>query len=74
MNQRCSKYVVFIYSGERIPDETDFDQHGFLTFKAGDIISKHGVSWKTESAEPQGIDDRKQIPTWYIYLTRVKVN
>ena len=74
MNQRCSKYVVFIYSGERIPDETDFDPHGFLTFKEGDIISKHDVCWKIESAEPQSIDDRKQIPTWHIYLTRVPVS
>jgi hypothetical protein len=74
MSQRCSKYVVFIYTGERTPDETEFDPHGLLTFRAGDIISKHGVSWKIESVEPQGIDDRTQIPTWYIYLTRVPVN
>ena len=74
VNQRCSKYVVFIYSGERIPDETDFDPHGSLTFKPGDIISRHGVSWKIESTEPQSIDDQKQIPTWYISLSRVVVN
>ena len=74
MNQRCSKHIVYIYSGERISEEMDFDARGLLTFTAGDIVSKHGACWKIESVEPQGIDNPKQIPTIWVYLTRVVVN
>lgn len=67
------KHIVYKFD-DLTPDEMEFDAHGSLTFTKGDIVSKHGASWKIESVEHQGEDNRKLIPSYWVYLTRILVN
>jgi hypothetical protein len=67
------KYIVYKYD-DSTPDELDFDASGSVTLTAGDIVSKHGASWKIESVEHQGDHNPKLIPSYWVYLSRVLVN
>lgn len=67
------KHIVYIY-GDGQPDEMDFDAHGLFNFTKGDIVSKHGITWIIDVVEQLGANDRKQIPTVRIHLTRVVWN
>jgi hypothetical protein len=44
------KHIVYKYGGDQ-SDEMDFDAHGLLTFTTGDIVSRHGTSWRIESVD-----------------------
>jgi hypothetical protein len=67
------KHTVYKYGGDQ-SDEMEFDSHGTLMFERGDIVSRHGATWKIESVEHQDEGNRKLIPTWSVNLTRVLVN
>jgi len=67
------KHIVYKFDDDK-SDEMDFDARGDLKFTKGDVISRRGLAWKIESVECQGPENRKQIPTWWVYLTRVFVN
>lgn len=67
------KHIVYKYDDDH-PDEVEFDARGSQILERGDIVSRHGVSWKVESIEHQGEHSRKVIPTYWVYLARVVVN
>jgi hypothetical protein len=67
------KHIVYKYD-DGLSDEMDFDARGLFNFEKGDIVSKHGMTWKVDAVEQQGADDRKQIPTVWVYLSRVLVS
>jgi hypothetical protein len=69
------KHIVYKYDNDLKADEMDFDAHGSLAFTKGDILSRHGTSWKIESVE-QELSTYKimRIPTYWVYLSRVVVN
>ncbi len=53
----------------------DFDAKGALTFTEGDIISRHGISWKIMTVEQElSMGNLSLIPTYWIYLSPVVVN
>ena len=68
------KHIVYKYADVATEDEMAFDAHDLFTITKGDCISKHGIAWRIESVERQGGQDPKQIPTWWVYLTRVVMN
>jgi len=69
------KHIVYKYDDDPRSDEMDFDAHGSLTFTKGDILSRHGTSWKIESVEQElSSDEIMRIPTYWVYLSRVVVN
>ena len=67
------KHIVYKYD-DGLSDEMDFDARGLFNFKKGDIVSKHGMTWKVDAVEQQGVDDRREIPTVWVYLSRVLVS
>jgi hypothetical protein len=67
------KHIVYKYNDDR-SDEMEFDARGSQILEQGDIVSRHGMSWKVESIEHQGETNRKLIPTYWVYLSRVVVN
>jgi hypothetical protein len=68
------KYIVYKYSGGQ-SDEMNFDAHDLLTFTMGDIISRHGMTWKIDAVDKEkSLDNLMRIPTYWVYLTRVIVN
>jgi hypothetical protein len=52
----------------------DFDARGLFNFSKGDIVTKHGITWKIDAVEWLGRNDEKQIPTVRVHLTRVLEN
>jgi hypothetical protein len=67
------KHIVYKYDDDH-SDEVEFDSHGEQILERGDIVSRHGVGWKVASIERQGDTNRKVIPTYWVYLSRVAVN
>ena len=67
------KHIVYKFDSDH-SDEMEFDSHGSVPCEKGDIVSRNGASWKIESVEHQDEGNRKLIPTWWVYLTRVLVN
>ena len=67
------KHIVYKYDDDH-SDEVEFDSRGSQILERGDIVSRHGMSWKVESIEYQDEDNRKLIPTWWVYLTRAVAN
>jgi hypothetical protein len=68
------KYIVYKYGGG-LSDEMHFDAHDLLTFTKGDIISRHGMTWKIDAVdEEKSLDNLMRIPTYWVYLTRVRMN
>jgi hypothetical protein len=68
------KHIVYKYDGDQ-SDEMDFDAHGMLTFTKGDILSRHGISWRIEAVEQElSLGNLIQIPTYWVYLVRVAVH
>jgi len=67
------KHIVYKYDSDQ-SDEMEFDSRGSQILEQGDIVSRHGMSWKVESIEYQDEDNRKLIPTWWVYLTRAVAN
>ena len=67
------KHIVYKYD-DSTPDEREFDSHGTHNFERGDIVSRHGASWKIDSIEYEDDANRKLISTWWVYLTRVRLN
>jgi hypothetical protein len=58
-----------------MPDDVAFDAHGALTFVKGEIVSRHGISWRIELVEQEpALDNLVQIPTFWVHLSRVAVN
>jgi hypothetical protein len=49
----------------------DFDARGLFNFTKGDIVSRHGMTWKVASVEYQDEGNRKLIPSVWVRLTRV---
>ena len=75
MKTRCMKHVVYKYTDGQRSDELEFDRTGKLAFMTGDIISRHGISWRIESAKQEQISDNLMgLPTYWVYLTRVVKN
>lgn len=64
------KHILYKYDDGH-PDEMDFDGQGLFNFVKGDIVSKHGITWRIDVVERLGVNDRNQIPTVRIYLKRV---
>jgi hypothetical protein len=67
------KHIVYKYNDDH-SDEVEFDARGVQILERGDIVSRHGVSWKVESIEHRDENNRKVIPTYWVYLARVLVN
>jgi len=67
------KHIVYKYHHDH-SDEVEFDLRGVQILERGDIVSRHGASWKVESIEHQEENNRKVIPTYRVYLSRVLVN
>jgi hypothetical protein len=69
---RCMKHLVYKYTDGQHSDEVEFDRSGKLAFMAGEIISRHGQSWRIESVKQEpGSDTVMGLPTYWVYLTRV---
>jgi hypothetical protein len=59
------KHVVYKYGGDQ-SDEGDFDARGARTFTEGDIVSRHGTSWRIESVEQEpSVENLMRIPTYW---------
>ena len=67
------KHIVYKYNDDH-SDEMEFDSRGSQILERGDIVSRHGVSWKVESIEHHDQGNQKLIPTWWVNLSRVAVN
>lgn len=67
------KHIVYKYNDGH-SDDVEFDSRGEQILERGDIVARHGVSWKVESVEHQDLFNRKLIPTWWVYLSRVAAN
>jgi hypothetical protein len=68
------KHIVYKFDDGHY-DERDFDQRGSQILKRGDIISRRGMTWKIDKVEQEvSLNTIVQIPTYWIYLTRVVAN
>ena len=67
------KHIVYKYNDDH-SDEVEFDSRGSQILERGDIVSGRGVSWRVESIEHQDENNRKVIPTYWVYLSRVMMN
>jgi hypothetical protein len=76
MNTGCMKHIVYKYNDDERSDELEFDRNGKLSLMTGDIISRHGISWRIESVmeELSCSDSPMRLPTYWVYLTRVVAN
>jgi hypothetical protein len=63
-----AKQVVYRYNGHLSSDEIEFDAHGDLTFKRGDIIRRPGRNWKVESTRLEEVRGRKPLPSLLVCL------
>jgi hypothetical protein len=71
MKTGCVKHVVYRYTDDQYSDELEFDRSGKLAFIPGDIISRHGTSWRIESvAQELSTDNPMGLPTYGVYLAR----
>ena len=64
------KHIVYKFDDGQ-SDEMDFDAHGLLTFRKGDILLRRGTTWKIYIVEVEESLGLTRIPTYWIYLTRV---
>jgi hypothetical protein len=68
------KHIVYKYGSEH-SDEMAFDAHGSMILEKGNIVSRHGISWRIESVELEpSMEKLLRIPTYWVYLARVVVN
>ena len=75
MKKGCFKHIVYRYSDDQNSDEVEFDGSGKLAFMTGDIISRHGKSWRIESVKQEpGSETLMGLPTYWVYLSRVVAN
>ena len=74
MEQSLSKLVVYKYGDRSMSDDSDFDEHGDLNFRTGDIFLRHGMTWKIGAVDEQWSKDSAQFPILWVHLIRVVVN
>ena len=53
MEQSLSKHIVYKYGGRPRAEDSAFDDGGEMNFRTGDIISRHGISWKIGAVDEQ---------------------
>ena len=66
---------MYKYRGGARSDDVAFDAHGDMNFAEGDVVSRHGMTWKIDAVdEEKGLGGLRRIPTLWVHLTRVVVS